>query len=239
VLERHVDAIGAARLARLEWALLPALGHEPRVPSLYNGMANDPAFYVDVVSTAYQPREVHDSRPDNAEEQVDAADDAAARARNAYRLLTEWNAPPGLVAGAVDPARLRSWLEEAAPRLRDRHCFEAGMMHLGQALVMTPSDDDGSWPTIEVRDSIEDLRSDELESGLRAGLINQRGVTIRGPADGGVQERDLAARYLADADRFVDGWPRTAAVLRGLATTLGIEGRYNDESAERFRQGLE
>jgi hypothetical protein len=112
-------------------------------------------------------------------------------------------------------------------------------MHLGRALVSTPPEEDGTWPARDVRDLVEDLRSNDLESGLRAGLVNRRGVTIRGPGDGGVQERELADRYVVDADRFGDAWPRTAAVLRSIATALGIEGRYNDDSAERFRQGLE
>ncbi|MGK2852285.1 MAG: hypothetical protein ACSLFN_15445 [Candidatus Limnocylindrales bacterium] len=239
VLERHVETIGAARLAGIEWAFLPALGHEPIVPTLYNAMAIDPAFYVDVVSTVYRSTAPHEAPKATADDSSEFDNAVAGNVGNSYRLLTSWNMPPGLVEGRVDPTRLRTWLEQATPLLRERRCYEAGLMHLGGALVMTPDDEDGAWPALEVRDFIDELRSDDLEAGLRAGLINRRGVTVRGPGDGGVQERELASRYQVDADRFSDGWPRTAAVLRSLAKALGIEGRYNDESAERFRQGLE
>ena len=66
-----------------------------------------------------------------------------------------------------------------------------------------------------------------------------RGVTMRSPGDGGTQEWELAAKYKQQANQFADEWPRTAAVLRRLASYFEQEARREDERAERFRRGLE
>ena len=72
-----------------------------------------------------------------------------------------------------------------------------------------------------------------MEQGVAIGRFNQRGVTVRGPYDGGAQERELAAQYRAWADRVRDHWPRSGALLDGLATGYETEARHHDESAER------
>jgi hypothetical protein len=57
-------------------------------------------------------------------------------------------------------------------------------------------------------------------------------VTWRGLTDGGAQERALQARYLTYAQQFSARWPRTAAMLRRIASTYREEARMQDEQAE-------
>jgi hypothetical protein len=57
--------------------------------------------------------------------------------------------------------------------------------------------------------------------------------------DGGRQELALAEKYRTEADAVTDGWPRTAVVLRALATRYEADSRREEETAERFRRGLE
>ena len=65
---------------------------------------------------------------------------------------------------------------------------------------------------------------------------NRRGLTMRDPEEGGKHERALADRYRAQASTFSDSWPRTAVVLRTLASMYDTDAREEDR-AERFRQG--
>ncbi len=62
---------------------------------------------------------------------------------------------------------------------------------------------------------------------------------MRGMLDGGDQEFELATKYRKQADQFADRWPRTAAVLRGLAEDYEREARRYEEEAERRRKGFE
>lgn len=235
LLERHREAVGVDRLARLEWGLLPALGHDPDAPSLHQGMAENPEFFVEVVCAVYRPR-TDGSDPD---EGADLSDEQReARARNGYRLLSSWNHVPGLTEGSIDSTRLDAWLEEAQRLLEQRGRLEVGLVQFGHVLTAAPPDPDGSWPPRVVRDLVQELQSEEVESGLSTEIFNRRGVTSRGLEEGGAQEDALAAKYRADADAFADEWPRISGILRRIASSYDADARRNEDSAERFRRGL-
>jgi hypothetical protein len=235
LLERHRDLIGVDRLARLEWAWLPALGFDPEVPSLHEGMTENPDFFVEVVCAVYRPR--NDDEEQDTDDVID--EQREARAHNGYRLLSSWDRPPGLVDSTIDEERLHEWLREAERLLRDRGRLEVGLVHIGQVLASAPADEESLWPPRVVRDLFEELHNEQVEGGFSTAIFNNRGVTSRGLEEGGEKEIALATRYRSDADRFADEWPRTAAVLRRLASSYEEDARRNDDSAERFRRGLE
>jgi hypothetical protein len=231
LLEKHRDALGADVVARMEWGFLSALGYDPDVPALSEGLAANPEFFVEVVCEVYRPR----GRDSTEEEPADEL--RAARARNGYRLLSSWNHPPGLVDGSIDRNQLRAWLDEATRLLRERDRLEVGLGHVGHVLASAPPDPDGGWPPEAVRDLLEG-HSEAVENGLVIEILNRRGVTTRGLEDGGAQEDELAKRFRADADRFADEWPRIAALLRRVAASYEADARRNEDSSERFRRGL-
>ncbi len=123
--------------------------------------------------------------------------------------------------------------------LKEAGRLETGLSHVGHVLASAPPDEDGGWPPEVVRDLLEDLQSEEVENGLLIEVLNSRGVTSRALEEGGGQEDELAERYRQDADRYADEWPKTAALLRDLAKSYETDARRNEESAERFRRGLE
>jgi hypothetical protein len=86
---------------------------------------------------------------------------------------------------------------------------------------------------------LEEVQSKDVEDGLEIQVYNNRGITSRGPAEGGDQERDVVAQYRAQADDLADAWPRTAAVLRRLADGFDRDARRYDDEAERFRGGFD
>ena len=90
------------------------------------------------------------------------------------------------------------------------------------------------WPAVAVREVIENTRSRELERGILVGVHNSRGPTWRGMTDGGLQERERAARYRRCAAEIAPEWPRTAAVLDLIAKSYEAEGQRQDQDAERI-----
>ncbi len=234
LLEKRVDEIDADALGTLEWYFLPALGHDAVVPTLHRRLATHPELFVEVLSMLYWPR-----GGQTEELSEDEATPRAGLATNSYRLLASWKWPPSLGGTQIDAAALKSWLDEVQPLLHAADRYEVGMSQIGHVLASAPSGADGSWPAQAVRDILESAQSAGLERGLQTQVYNDRGVTSRGLEDGGLQEQALVAKYLADADSFGDRWPATARILRNLARSYDAESRRNEQSAERFRQGLE
>jgi hypothetical protein len=117
--------------------------------------------------------------------------------------------------------------------------LEIGQQYIGQALASVPADPDGSWPSLVVREQIEELQSEHVESGFIVATLNKRGVTSRGLEDGGQQESAFVNRYKSTASKFANQWPRTASMLRKLAESYASDARRAEGSAERFRTGFE
>jgi len=228
----HREALGWERIARLEWAYLPALGFQARPKMLNDLLARDETFFVTVVSAICWPA--------SAKERPAASAEQTSRATNAYTLLSEWSVLPGTQAdGSIDSAALQEWVLRASNALREADRLTIGLQQIGQVLAKAPADGDGTWPCTSVRDLLEAQCNKQLEKGFYIGTYNKRGVVSRSLDGGGIQERVLAAKYRTDASVCADQWPRTAAVLRALADDYDREGRREDGSAERFLGGLD
>lgn len=243
-LER--SSLPRERVASLEWAYLPMLGIDEQPPALNKMLAQDPDFFVDIIRRVYRPRSSDDveSREVEVDDEADFnpvdEEQQAAIARRAYHLLSNWRTMPGLVDDdTVDPEKLKEWVNEARAKLDSSGHLEVGDTRIGHVLAWGPPDSDGARPCLAVRNLIERLQNSDLESGLRTELYNSRGVTTRGIFDGGDQERIVATSYFEQAKRFADRWPRTAALLRGLAEDYGQEARQLDGEAERRRKGVD
>jgi hypothetical protein len=130
-------------------------------------------------------------------------------------------------------------LDEARTLLAEVDRLELGELQVGEVLARAPADQDGTFPTRAVRDVLEMAPNDRLERGFVIGLYNKRGVTSRGMTEGGKQEYDLAKQYDGWAESIEATHPRTAGALRMVADSYREEGRYNDEGAKRFLEGLD
>ena len=139
-LQNNPD-VGADDICQLEWAFLPILDrhHGASPKRLEQRLADDPAFFCDVVRTVFRSKK--EERP--AEE---LAPEKRNIAENAYRLLSEWRTPPGLREdGSYDGKALTDWLEKVKTACAETGHLEVGLSRVGHVLVYTPSDPDGLW----------------------------------------------------------------------------------------------
>lgn len=179
-LEAHRDVIGKQRLGQLEWGYLGALGHEPFAPTLYQALANDPAFFVEVVSALYKSASADHAEPSEAAQKV---------AENGFRLLSSWHQLPGTTEGGeVDEKALLEWSEKARELLASADRLEIGESQIGAVLAYAPSDPNGSWPVEAVRNVLEKLNSRAVERGMRTAKYNSRGVVSKSIDAGGESE---------------------------------------------------
>ncbi|MGU3411854.1 helix-turn-helix domain-containing protein [Microbacterium sp. M1A1_1b] len=211
-------------VARLEYAFFRLLEHTREPTALNALLANDPATFVTLVQQAYRGR---GEAPKDSDE---VAQDAASQA---WWVLQSWTGFPGRQSdGSIDGAVMASWVTGARLQLADSDRGDIGDEVIGQAMAHTPLGGDGAWPAEPVRDVIEATSSRELANGVAIGRRNARGVTSRGPYDGGGQERDLAAQYGSWSAMVRGRWPRTARILATIAKSYAHDAQYHDVQAE-------
>jgi hypothetical protein len=105
---------------------------------------------------------------------------------------------------------------------------------IGELFASSP-EEDGKWPCLAVRSALEEVDSQEIERGFATGIMNSRGVYTKSIGEGGKQERELAETYTKHASASVTKWPRTAAVLRSVATDYRARADHADQAAKRER----
>jgi hypothetical protein len=213
------------RIAALEWALLPLFRYRERRPKiLHRELARNPDFFAEVVALVYKAED----EPDR-----EMSEEAHTRARHGHELLESWQTVPGRWEdGSIDPEALKAWVGRAREVTDTQGRGSIGEYLIGRVLSFGPADPDETWPSVAVRDLIEEMGSQDIEDGFRLGIYNSRGFVSRGLTEGGGQEKQLAEKYLNYAGMIGDQWPRTAAMLRMLADTYLSKARREDLEAE-------
>ncbi len=213
-----------ALIIRYEWAFFRLLDdyREPR--ALFAALGQDPSFFVELVSRVYRGKQ---------QQRRQLSEEDSALAHHSWWVLNHWHRLPGhRDDGTVDSDQLKAWVREARLMFADNDRADIGDEQIGQVLSASPPGADGVWPAEPVRDIIETIGSRSLETGIHVGIVNARGVTSRGPYDGGQQERVLAADYRRWAGETAVDWPRTSRVLRGIAGDYDRDARREDARAE-------
>lgn len=231
IFER-LDAIPGfeSEVATLEWIYFSALQHSERPPrALYRLMATDPDFFVMLLKALYSS-EGGNEAPLTGE----VLENVERIASQAFHVFEDWSRIPGSNDdGTIDGAKLSAWVERARAASAEADRGRVADYRIGVILSAAPRTDGQAWPPEPVRDVIETVANDDIDQGFLIGRFNRRGVTTRMPNDGGDQERDLAARYRADAKASALLWPRTRAVLEKIAKGYEADAVREDQSAEQ------
>ena len=212
-------------VVELEYSFLPLLSYNSnRSLRIQLLMAENPGFYHQILRTVFKGKD---------EPVREFTEDEKNRARRCYQLLTQFSNVPGCSNEVLDVNVLRAWIDEvrllgsASDRVAVTDNF------IGRLLAHAPVDADGGWPHKAVREELERLQSLELERGLQVERFNMRGVYGKEIFEGGAQERALAEQNIRWAEIAVL-WPRTAALLRAIATSWSREAQREDiEAAQR------
>lgn len=220
--------VDTRRLAALEWGYLGLLdGHGASPKALHGWLQRDAQCFVDLLRMIFRSE-------NEAREQVQSpTEEQKRRAQNAYRLLTTWKTAPGTRHdGTVDDQELTQWVATARTLCKETGHLAKCDSNIGKVLAYAPSESDGSWPCIPVRDILEEIDSAELVQGFENGIFNKRGVVMKSPTEGGEQERTLAKQYASYGDACDIEWPRTAAALRRVARRYEDDARREDERVQ-------
>ncbi len=199
-------------LFQIEGAFLHLLdrynGASPKL--LEQRLADDPAFFCEVIRAVYRSNKEDGSVEELSEQQKNIA-------KNAYHLLSEWRKPPGSQKdGTYSGEALTAWLEKVKSECEASGHLESALKMVGQVLVHTPPDPDGLWLHHSAAMALNARDANDMRDGFRTELFNSRGFHRVDPD--GREERKLAKKYRAQAEEVEShGYHRLADSLRNLA----------------------
>ena len=225
-LRKRTD-VDRTELARREFAWFPLLagpGRPRRDLALFDIMARDPTDFVAFLKTVFRAKSTE-------HEDAKASDDN--RWRAAYNVLEAFRNVPGSSSAGFDGAILGAWVKLALEMLQDADIADVGAQYVGKVLAHAPVDpDDGAWPATPLRDLIEELESDHLETGIAIERFNMRGVHTKALYDGGKDERELA-RVNRTWAQVCAPWPRTSDLLLRIAADWDHHADREDTEARQ------
>jgi hypothetical protein len=217
-------------IARREYAYLPLLEYHRQPLTIHALLAKDPELFVQIICDIFKPASGEPREP---------TEDRKARARSGYRLLSEFHVLPGSTNGSINKTELKEWIGTARMLAAEKDRAAIADEYIGHLLAHAPSDErDTAWPHREVRDVIEELASPKVELGIRIERFNMRGVTTRGPYDGGDQERSLAIEVRRWSE-VCSSWPRTAKLLEEIAKNWERHAEQEDSRARKDEMRFE
>ena len=227
------EDLSLENVAALEYRYLPLLRQmwmnvNPE-SALDRYLAQSPAFFARVIADVFRPSSKR-NRP-----KLTPTSEEQSRAQVGITLLESFSRVPGQSGNDIDGLALDKWVEEVRAIAKEQDRSEIAEQYIGKLLTHAAADpDDNIWPHRAVREGLEKWKATQIEKGLYIGLMNSRGVTTRGPFEGGKQERELAAQ-IRENGRKLDRWPRTRSVLIAQAESLEREAQREDTEAEQLR----
>jgi len=229
------NELPAEEIAKLEWPFAALFDDIRRYTSsplaIHRILQKDPSFFAQLISFTYKR---DDHAPDPSHAGIDK-EHAEKLARNAREVLNSWRLMPGLRDdGTLDEKQLIEWVEAVRQLCAMTKHSRGGDLQIAFVLSCAPSDSDGTWPHVAVRNLIERLNNELIDKHIPIAILNRRGVVSRGLDDGGKQERELAERYKKMTDAVRAKWPRSAAIIRSIAEFYERDAKREDIESDLF-----
>lgn len=210
VIQAAPDA-NEADVSWIEFQCLPLLdrfsGASPDF--LERRLANDPAFFHEVVTVCFRSEQDVDKKiePDPAKK---------ALAEQTYSLLHNWSTPPGTTRDQkMDEAAFTKWFVEVRSRCEASGHWAIAQQIIGKTLMYAPAGLVEMLSLPVVAKTLDAPEHEHVRRGLRMELFNARGVH---GFSGGKDELKLAEDFRGHATKYdLETYPRIAATLRSLA----------------------
>lgn len=217
------------RLIRLEFGLIPALGYtgEQRAKVLYASIMSEPRLFIELLGILYRPAD--DNNPPSRAVQ--------AIAETAWHILEHCRRQPGTQSdGTIDRDAFIRFIEESRELAREANRLQECDKTLGRILAYAPADSDGVWPFNPARDVLDRQELEDMRRGFQIGVLNNRDITMRGPDEGGEQERQLADSFREKARTLQNSHMNVSTILEEIARSYENDGRRADLEAKLRRE---
>ncbi len=181
---------------------------------------------MEVVSMIYLPYD-----HEKGEEFTEELSQRYKKLDGAMKLLESWRKIPGVGEdGCIDKETLTNWVSAVRTKAQECKMTYGVDSEIGKVLACYPRNSD-SWPPDEICEVIDTLNSDAITSNFETEIFNSRGVSVRSPYEGAVQERSLSTDFQKMAKKIAAKWPITSGALLSLSKTYANDAKREDERA--------
>ncbi|BFM45099.1 hypothetical protein NYQ10_15610 [Flavobacterium johnsoniae] len=223
-------------MLNLEWLYLSVLNsyHSDYRPSqLYGELADNPHFFVDVLSWHYTPADPENIEPERKNIPKENLEQLA---QKSYELLDNFMMIPGVRSdNTIDNDVMDHWIAQVRELAQKRGRLEAADSHIGMLLAYFPEEGTGSWPPDEISAAIERINTPALKDNFAVTLINKRGSTGRGVFEGGTIEKNNAAYFQKLAGLHKYSHPSLSEIFIQISENYLNTAGHHDDQAERDR----
>ena len=223
-------ALSCSQMADLEFLYLDLLrGGDGSLPNIEKEFEANPSLFCEAIGLYHKVASPADDCVFTEGERT--------LAQQAYKLLGMLSRIPGQDEnGILNPDKLREWVQQAQEYCGAKGYRSQGDHHIGRLLSQAPVGEDGAWPCEPVREALEDVLNEGIETGIKVGRRNWSGAYWM--PEGGAQDREFASQYEEWSKMCSYSHPRVSAVLKGLAEDHKNEAHWQDqESAVQRRLG--
>jgi addiction module HigA family antidote len=217
-------------MAQMEFRFIGALSHSKHgIPNLERRIAELPIVFVQAIALLYKRHEGVEEDP--PEWRIEGPERRAAVGSAMHRLLDQIRRIPGTDSeGKIVVGELTSWLNQVRELCARYGRAEIADECIGQLLSKAPPENTGVWPCLPVCEAMEQIASRDIAHGFMVGVHNGRGAHIRG--EGGVQERELAAKYRGWSRQLGFDYPYVSGVLERVAASYDREAEWHDSESK-------
>lgn len=226
------EELSIEEIGKLEWPFAQVFDrynrHNTGPLALHKSLQKDPSFFVELISHLYKKDDGSEFVPEGITE-----DQASNIASNAREVLESWYLVPGVKEDqTVDKVALNKWVDEARKLSESKGYLRGCDLKLAEVFSRFPSDSDGMWPHIALRETIERIKAPLFEEHIPYALYNSRGVRTRSVNSGGEEERKIALDYFDWAKKMKAKWPRTSKLIKSYANMLDSDAKREDIDRE-------
>ena len=212
-LDKSEDPEIVQPLVQIEFFAYRAFEHRRNINELrlIKELMSKPELLIELMVMAYK------SDDGNEEEEVNESEmnNRMVMARCSFQILYNLPCCPGVdCQGNVNSDALRAYIYRLYELSVERHRSQVTDMVVGSLLGNLPRN--ASYPQAILGEIVEELKSDSVDEHIRMRIFNSRGVTMRTFAEGGKQEKSLAALFKSYRDKVKFKYPRLSKIFTKL-----------------------
>lgn len=154
-------------------------------------------------------------------------------ANNAFHLLNGWDVLPGSNdKNELDEEKMNDCIIYSRKLAEDNKILKPVDSHIGKILAKHKIHNE-KWPDENICKILENLNSEEINTGFHVQTFNNLGVKTRNVFEGGTIEKEKSNYYEKQSQKIKYKYPNTSKLIMGISRDYKKDAKWMDNRANR------